>query len=128
MGPSTVRKINTSTPYGIIYYCYICLQPDPIPSNVMMRHVQVHLDMLGQLIDRQEAPAIKINDLADTEQRVFEFKISEMPESIRVPRNLSLILHNGNLSMSMAWMESLVKPTWACNIQVLYLSVILSVS
>ena len=94
----------------------------------MMRHVQVHLDMLGQLIDRQEAPAIKINDLADTKQRVFEFKISEMPESIRVPRNLSLILHNGNLSMSMAWMESLVKPTWACNIQVLYLSVILSVS
>ena len=94
----------------------------------MMRHVQIHLDMLGQLIDRQEAPAIEINDLADTEQRVFEFKISEMPESIRVPRNLSLILHNGNLSMSMAWMESLVKPTWACNIQVLYLSVILSVS
>ena len=126
-----MRKINTSSPYGISYYCYICLQPDPIPSNVMMRHVQVHLDMLGQLIDRQEAPAIKINDLADTEQRIFELKISEMPqmpESIRVPRNLSLILHNGNLSMSMAWMESLVKPTWACNIQVLYLSVILSVS
>ena len=97
----------------------------------MMRHVQIHLDMLGQLIDRQEAPAIKINDLADTEQRIFKLKISEMPqmpESIRVPRNLSLILHNGNLSMSMAWMESLVKPTWACNIQVLYLSVILSVS
>jgi hypothetical protein len=84
-----------------------------------MRHVQLQYDLVGQEVGKVVSAAIKIDDLIENQPKTFSFEIpsmSEMPDAIKVPRNLSLILHSGNVSASIAWMEYMLKPEWSCNI------------
>ncbi len=84
-----------------------------------MRHVQLQFDLVGQEVGKIVSPTIKIDDLIENQPKTFSFEIpplSQMPDAIKVSRNLSLILHSGNVSASIAWMEYMLKPEWSCNI------------
>jgi hypothetical protein len=84
-----------------------------------MRHVQLQYDLIGEEVGKVVSAAIKIDDLFENQPKTFSFEIpplSQMPDDIKVSRNLSLTLHSGNVSASIAWMVYLTKPEWSCNI------------
>ena len=86
-----------------------------------MRHIQVQIDMVGQEVGRHISPNFRIDDLTENTPKTFSFKIPPIPQmtfpdSINVQRNLTLILHDGNVSASIAFVDFLKKPDWQCNL------------
>ena len=95
-------------------------QNDSVDNAVYtsMRHVQVRYDLAGKE-ETEIVKTVKMSNLTEGSTQVFHFEfppMSPLPDSIKVPRNLSVI-NNGNesLTVSIAYADYYKKPLWICN-------------